>query len=182
MTTDKKPQTPAEYEKQYLAKLEEQNKVMSSRTQAFSNVPFGGHTSQQIASFIAQLQAWEKYFLTFKPAAEYLSKSGLPQMGTRLTAILNDLHAAIPICQQTYQNRVNSEREENRTLYNNQREVFDIYRQTMEHQQRVFEDSNQRWSDVFTGSTDRKYCAHCGYEIINYQSYAPCPHCDQMLS
>ena len=184
MVADEKQQTPAEYEKKCLSKIEEQNKVLSSRTQAFANnIPFGGHSSQQIAAFISQLQEWEKYFLTFRPAADYLNKSGLPQTSLRLTAILTDLHSAIQIEQQTYQNAVNGERECNRIFYNGQREAFDTYRQGMEQQQKVFEISNQRWSDVFRGySTGSMYCSHCGYGIVNYQAYAPCPHCGQMLS
>lgn len=183
MTTVETPQTPAEYEKQYLSKLEEQSSVLLSRTLAFSNMPATGYNSQQIAAFISHLQEWEKYFLTFQPAAEYLTQEGLPQTSIRLTAILNDLHSAIQIHQQTYQNTVNAERERNRIYYQTQQEVFDIYRRGMEHQQRVFEDSNRQWGDVFRGySMDRKYCAHCGYEIANYQVYSPCPHCGQMLS
>lgn len=96
--------TPNEYEQLYLPKLNVQSEQAEAWLKSNTLSARKSVASQDIAAIIGKLQEYERYFLTYEPLAQYLNKTGLPQMSKRLADILIDTRQSIQIYQQLYQN------------------------------------------------------------------------------
>ena len=179
-----KLKTPQEYEQFYLPKLEEQNRKSTSEIENFSiNIKNRGTAyPQEILCMIDRLKEYEKHFLSYQSLAQYLDNVAKPKMLKRLNDILKDTRGAIQVFQQMYQNTLHTNIEIFRIQRDVQQYSTKIMKEVHDHGQKIFEESNKKWHDVFIGrSIDHKYCPYCGYDIGYYHSYTYCPDCGKRL-
>jgi hypothetical protein len=192
MSTNDTSQSPAQFERTELSKLEGLYRELISRIQAFAaemqtppSPPLAAapevlaaycfqiarQQEGRIAAFFNELQEWQKSFLTYEPGARYLSDTGLPQLAGRLFEILKDDVGAM----QTFYEMHRSAGEHLQALtgiwMQAQSETFKTIQETMANIRKVHEEALKRWSDV----TFNK-CPYCGL-FLSSRIYPLCAYC-----
>jgi hypothetical protein len=130
-----------------LTKFEALRSQLNARTLGF-NRNYPPYTAAELAAFVSELQEWRKQLLTFDSVGQQLSGWGLPELSTRLTALLSDFDNAVRIFGEMRDSGVAHEKQ----LLNIQIGVNDDARRTIqeaqERQAKAMNDMLKKWEDL----------------------------------
>jgi hypothetical protein len=191
MSTSEATQSPRQFEQSELTKLEDLYRQLIFRTQTFANTQtapsppfaapphviasycfqFAANRERELASFLSELQEWQKTFLTYEPGARYLNDAGFPQLAGRLLEILKDIGQAMQSFFQAHLSQGKHLQTITGIWAQAQGETLVLIQQTLANRQRVYNDALKRWSDI----TFNK-CPHCGF-FLSSRTYPFCGYC-----
>jgi hypothetical protein len=130
-----------------LTKFEALRSQLNARILGF-NRNYPPYTAAELAAFVSELQEWRKQLLTFDSVGQQLSGWGLPELSTRLTALLSDFDNAVRIFGEMQDSGVAHEKQ----LLNIQMGVNDDARRTIqeaqERQAKAMNDMLKKWEDL----------------------------------
>jgi rubrerythrin len=177
MSNAPNPSTPAEDEQLYLPQLEAQAQAFVARLRT-SLPPGRAATPDEMAAAIRNMEETDRSYATYEPIAHSLSEAGLHRLAQRLFEVRKDLHDALNVCLQMYQDAVRTQTEITRMQRESQWESFQVMQETTARQQRAFHEANDRWRATFFGEPlQQHYCPFCGQHLGDSYVSATCPNC-----